>query len=47
VLHLKEDEALDDDGETYDRNEQQQPHIPAALLHETHKSGKHGVLDPP
>jgi len=35
MLHLKKDQTLDDDCEADDRNEQEQPHIPAALLHET------------
>ena len=43
VLRPEEHEALDDDGQADDRDEQEQPHVPAALLHETHKSGKHGV----
>ena len=44
VLHLKEHQTLDDDRETDNRDEQEQPHVPAALLHETQKSRKHGFL---
>ena len=44
---LEEDEALDDDGEADDRDQQEQPHIPAALLHEIHKSRKHRSYHPP
>src|SRR5579884_2675344 len=46
MLRSEKDQSLDHNRKTDDRKQQQQPHIPAALLHKSPKTAKHYFFDP-